>query len=89
MPDRKPSLASIEASRPGRLVSIWNECCGDTAITAKTRATNRAGTRACPMSLIEFTNTLRARRHRNGSTKASTCTVTPNPGPLVRGSPSR
>jgi len=41
------------------------------------------------MSLIEFTNTLRGFRHRNGSAEASSCTVTPNPGPLVRGSPSR
>jgi len=28
------SRPSIDASLPGRFVSTWNECCGDTAITA-------------------------------------------------------
>lgn len=42
-----------------------------------------------PMSLMEFTNTFRGRRHRSGSNKAFSCTVTPKPGPLVRRSPSR
>jgi len=40
-------------------------------------------------SFIEFTNTLRGVRHRSGTASVSACTVTPNPGPLVRGSPSR
>jgi hypothetical protein len=36
-----------------------------------------------------FTNTSRGERQRNGSIRARSCSVTPKPGPLVRGSPSR
>jgi len=85
----KPGSSSIAASRFGRLVSTWNVCRRANAIIAHVRATKERLTRACPMSLIEFTNTLRGVRHRSGSVSASSCMVTPNPGPLVRGSPSR
>jgi hypothetical protein len=78
-------------SRRGRrgLLSTWNWCCGAGANVAKVLATHSIGTRAWPVSLMEFTNTFRDRRHRSGSNKASSCTVTPKPGPPVRGSPSR
>lgn len=39
--------------------------------------------------LMGLTNTFRGRRHRGGSIKATSCSVTAKPGPLVRGSPSR
>jgi len=63
-------------------------CCGVAAITANTRATNSAGTRAWNRSDIELTNTTRGSRHRNGAVKVCSWVATPNPGPLVRGSPS-
>jgi hypothetical protein len=40
------------------------------------------------MSDMLFTNTLRGVRQRSGSVIASSWTVTPKPGPDVRGSPS-
>ncbi|SIN29052.1 Uncharacterised protein [Mycobacteroides abscessus subsp. abscessus] len=46
------------------------------------------GTLAWNRSAIEFTNTTRELRHRRGSSNACGCTVTPKPGPDVRGSPS-
>jgi hypothetical protein len=85
----KPGSASITASRFGRLVSTWNVCRRASAITAQVRATKLRLIRACPTSLMLFTKTLRGVRHRNGSSSTSACMVTPNPGPLVRGSPSR
>jgi hypothetical protein len=57
------------------------------AITARVRATKLSLIRACPASLVLFTKTLRGVRHRNGFSSASACIVTPNPGPLVCGSP--
>ena len=63
-------------------------CCGVAAITANTRATNSAGTRAWNRSDIELTNTTRGSRHRNGAASVASWVVTPNPGPDVRGSPS-
>jgi hypothetical protein len=39
-------------------------------------------------SLIELTKIRRGRRHLSGAPRAWGWTVTPNPGPLVRGSPS-
>jgi hypothetical protein len=58
-------------------------------MTAQVCATNERLIRACPTSLMLFTNTLRGVRHRSGSASTSACIVTPNPGPLVRESPSR
>ncbi|GGU11136.1 hypothetical protein GCM10010272_65260 [Streptomyces lateritius] len=44
---------------------------------------------ACPSSPeIEFTNTVRGLFHPYGTSRASGCRVTSNPGPDVRGSPS-
>ena len=40
------------------------------------------------MSDMLLTNTFRGVRHFNGSSMTVGCTITPNPGPLVRGSPS-
>ena len=58
------------------------------AITSNTRATNAAGTRAWNRSDMLLTNTTRGVRHRSGAVSVDSCTVTPNPGPLVRASPS-
>src|SRR5487761_597674 len=84
----KQGSASIAAGRFGRLVSTWNVCRRASAITAQVRATKPRLIRACPTSLMLFTKTLRGVRHRSGSSSTSTCIVMPNPGPLVRGSPS-
>jgi hypothetical protein len=85
----KPGSASIAASRFRRLVSTWNVCRRASTMTAQVCATNERLIRACPTSLMLFTNTLRGFRHRSGSDSTSACIVTPNPGPLVRESPSR
>ena len=58
------------------------------AITANTRAMNSSGTRAWNRSDIELTNTRRGRLQRLGAVRTSSWVVIPNPGPLVRGSPS-
>jgi hypothetical protein len=40
-------------------------------------------------SLIELTKIICDDRHRRGTFNAARCTVSPKPGPDVRGSPSR
>jgi hypothetical protein len=85
----KPPSAKVDANRPGRFVSTWNWCRRDRAMTAQIRANAVRGTLACPTSDMLLTNTRRGVRHPSGSLIASSWTATPNPGPLVRGSPSR
>jgi hypothetical protein len=62
---------------------------GVESMTLNARPMNSAGTSLWNRSLIEFTNTTRGLRHRSGSSSLSSCSVSPNPGPDVRGSPSR
>lgn len=76
------------ASRFGRLVSTWNWWRAVSAMTAQIRAVARRPTRAWPRSDMLLTNTLRGVRQLSGSSIALSWTVTPKPGPLVRGSPS-
>src|SRR5437667_8712797 len=81
-------LSASFASRVARLVRIWYVWRGVAAITAKTRRTKLTGTRAWNRSLMELTKTTRGSRHRYGNARSDSWTVTPNPGPDVRGSPS-
>ena len=74
--------------RHGRFVRTWNVCCGARAIAAKTRTMNSVVTSAWNKSDIEFTNTRQGFLRASGSSSLSQCSVTPNPGPLVRGFPS-
>lgn len=64
-------------------------CCGLRAMTSHTRAMNPSETIGWNRSDIELTKTRRGFRHLNGSARTSGCSVTPNPGPLVFGLPSR
>ena len=59
------------------------------AMTTNTSATNESVTSWWNRSDMELTNTRRGLRHRSGASTTSGCIVTPNPGPLVRESPSR
>ncbi len=63
-------------------------CCGVSAMTAHTCARKSAGTLACMTSAMLSTNTTLGLRHLSGLVSTSSCMATPNPGPLVRGSPS-
>jgi hypothetical protein len=63
-------------------------CCGVTAIVAQTRTWKARLTLAWAMSAMLSTNTTLGLRQRNGSRSTASCMATPNPGPLVRGSPS-
>jgi len=62
---------------------------GVSAITANTSRTYASGTFAWNRSDIELTKIIRGAAHRRGTSSAAGCTVSPNPGPEVRGSPSR
>jgi len=63
-------------------------CCGVAATVSNTRCTNSTGTRAWNRSLMLLTKIRSGWCKPCGVVRVSGCSVSPNPGPEVRGSPS-